>query len=143
MVTSYRWIDQDIKAVREGVDENGKRHDADETALQHRNVTIDHGVVEQPAHAGNGEDYLHDHRSAEQARQPQCKEGDDRQRAVADAVTHDGAMHAKATAAGRRDVGGTQNLGHGGTRHLCEIGERSERERQRRQHQRAPAVPSG
>ncbi len=106
-------IDENIKDIGQKVHDDETDRRAKDDALNDRVVAVEHGIDDELAEAGNGEDLLGQHRAREKLAEQQRRERDDRDQRVAQRVLeHDGARH-KALGARGPDIVGTQDAEHG------------------------------
>ena len=90
--------------VGEGGHGDGEGHHHHHSALGQRNVAVDHGVEQQPAHARHGEDDLHNDRAAQQPGEPDGEKGGQRDQSVRHHMAKDRLGLAQSPRPGSRNV---------------------------------------
>src|SRR5947209_12154411 len=79
-------VDEEIGEVGEQVEQDIRRRGEEHDALHHRVVAVEHGIDDELAEAGNGEDLLGEHRAGEQLAEFEGSERDDGNEGVAQPV---------------------------------------------------------
>src|SRR5215218_1691078 len=104
MASPHGRVDHGVEDVGDGRQQHGDRDDRDHRRLDHRDVPVVYGVVDQPAHARDAEDDLDHDGAAQQPTQPDREQSDDRDEGVPDAVPQDGPVVAESPCPGAHDV---------------------------------------